>query len=248
MDWNKMGAVSSFGSFVIAGIVFCVQIWPWPQIKASSSSASVLPLNGNRTIAMFLVIGFVLAGITLFRTKNAGRPLAHQGPPFIQFFQNRISLDRARGTIIDELQRYGETFWVMWQVGHLVPQMEKNVQAKIHRMIIGNPNSPIEALEHWARAANAGNGETIRSRILETARLATLSGVPVKYTNEQSISIVIANPNSTNNSGWVRIEYILPFLHPACRPSFVFEQKDFPEAFKNFVRAYDDVWADAIKP
>ncbi len=68
MDWNKMGAISSLGSFFIAAIIFGVQIWPWPQLKGKGT---VNFSAGNpKALAAFLVIGFLLSSISLYFAFN----------------------------------------------------------------------------------------------------------------------------------------------------------------------------------
>src|SRR5579883_332373 len=73
MDWNKLGAIGSLGSFIIGGILFVVQVWPGPQIQARfrvpsdhSSPVNGIGLLGWRAIGILLVVGFLLAAFSLY--------------------------------------------------------------------------------------------------------------------------------------------------------------------------------------
>ena len=69
MDWNKMGAIGSLGSFAIGLIIFLVQIWPVPQWRARhkpSVEKAAPSLSGAKAISWLLVIGFLLASFSIF--------------------------------------------------------------------------------------------------------------------------------------------------------------------------------------
>jgi hypothetical protein len=168
--------------------------------------------------------------------------------PHMQFFDTRASLDKNRGGIGRELENNGEVFWVMWQVGHLMTQIAPGARRKIQRMILGNPRANEDILNRWATTAGAGTAENIRSRIIDATRLASEVGTSIRWNYEQSVSLVIANPSNTNNSGWIRIEFIAPFLLPTSRPSLVILQKDYPGLFSTFVLTYEKVWNDSMEP
>lgn len=66
MDWNKVGAMSAVGCLVLALGTFAIQIWPIPQIRASYGRVSAMPFGGTKLIAIFIVAGFVFAGIAIY--------------------------------------------------------------------------------------------------------------------------------------------------------------------------------------
>ncbi len=94
----------------------------------------------------------------------------------------------------------GDCFWVIWQAGHQVPVLEDHVRGKIKRMILGNPKAPDIVLQEWAEAADANTAEAVRQRIYEATRKARESGVEVKWSDEKSLSIIIANPKHRDSS------------------------------------------------
>src|SRR5437667_4663247 len=79
MDWNKVGAIGSFGSFILAGVLFAVQIWPYPQWKAEHSQQAqqaqtakvqqgITQPTANtvaKSVVVFLIISLLLSAISI---------------------------------------------------------------------------------------------------------------------------------------------------------------------------------------
>ena len=79
MDWNRMGAIGSLGSFLISGIIFAVQVWPLPSLRSRVRGTAARPPEGSSAtndlhsaefrpapIAAFLIIGFLLSGLSIW--------------------------------------------------------------------------------------------------------------------------------------------------------------------------------------
>jgi hypothetical protein len=91
MDWNKIGAIGSLGSFVMGAVLFLVQVWPVPQWRAKTASVQ---LFAPRLLGLVLVIGFLLAALSIY--------LAWQKPP-------QMALKWTK-TQADEQLVYGQSF------------------------------------------------------------------------------------------------------------------------------------------
>ena len=202
----------------------------WTLMSTSATSWLV-------STSAVIIVGFL--AVISYQTRGRGQSA--------DFYPDRRALRLQRHGIQEELENLGDSFWVMWQVGHQMTQIEPNARKKITRMILGNPADSLARLERWAKASNAGTAENLRSRIIDATRLAKEVGTLVKWNDEQSISMIIANPQS-GSAGWVRIEYILPFLESTSRPSVVFEQRVFPELFAKFVKTYEVIWDNSTEP
>jgi hypothetical protein len=50
MNWNKVGAIGSFGGFVVATLLFIAQVWPYPQWKAEHPSQPAVSISQAQPI------------------------------------------------------------------------------------------------------------------------------------------------------------------------------------------------------
>jgi len=78
MDWNKLGAIGSLGSFLIGGMLFAVQVWPIPQIRARREVApegEVSPRLGPKAVGIFLILGFLLSGFSIYGAWYPRQPV-----------------------------------------------------------------------------------------------------------------------------------------------------------------------------
>jgi hypothetical protein len=164
--------------------------------------------------------------------------VAHTGRA--EFYSRRSALPH--GSLNEELRKSGECFWALWQAGHQVPVLEEHICRKIEHTILGDPNQPDDVMQRWAEAADAGSADVVRQRITEAARKLKASGKDVKWTTEKSLSLIIANPEHRDGSGYIRIECIIPFLLPTLRPSVSFKECDYPQLFDSIVQAYKKIW------
>lgn len=75
-DWNKVGALAAIGCFMLAGCALLFQIKPLPWTWAGKGT--VEPLRGSRMLTGFLILGFVISGVTIWRTERASTPVSHE--------------------------------------------------------------------------------------------------------------------------------------------------------------------------
>jgi|GEM_PF-5613282 len=87
MDWNKVGAIGSVGSFVLGLALFVAQVWPYPQWKAEHSQTTAVTTPQTqakpvvppplpvvpKSIVFFLIASLLLASLSIW---GAWRPQA----------------------------------------------------------------------------------------------------------------------------------------------------------------------------
>ncbi len=63
-----MGAIGSLGSFLIGGLIFAVQIWPIPQLRAKPTPEGAAQSSrfSSTALALFLLIGFLFSGVSIW--------------------------------------------------------------------------------------------------------------------------------------------------------------------------------------
>jgi hypothetical protein len=85
MDWNKVGAIGSVGSFAVALLLFFAQVWPYPQWKAEQSQQDVVATSQTqmqqvapapsrtptsrgfpKSIVFFLIASLLLASLSIW--------------------------------------------------------------------------------------------------------------------------------------------------------------------------------------
>ena len=80
MNWNKLGAIGSMGSFVFAVLLFAAQVWPYPQWKEaheqhtqtihSSETPAKAPASNTSTVpksvVIFLIAAFLLSSFSIY--------------------------------------------------------------------------------------------------------------------------------------------------------------------------------------
>ncbi len=195
-------------------------------------------LGWGWAVSIFLAVGLLVLGFLFLRRRRDST----------QLYENRATLDEKRGGIRSELGKLAESFWVMWPAGHVVDQLDHEQILKIRRMILGNPTASSETLETYSRYADAGGAEHLRQVIQRATQRMRNAEVLVRWADERSVSIVIANPTNTEHNGWARLEFTMPFLPSPSRPSIVIRQKDRPQLFDALVQAYERFWNDSIEP
>ena len=83
MDWNKVGAIGSLGSFIVALMLFLAQVWPYPQWKAEHAQQAAVATSQPqpsapsrnqtsggasfpRSIVFFLIASLLLASLSIW--------------------------------------------------------------------------------------------------------------------------------------------------------------------------------------
>lgn len=81
MNWNKVGAIGSLGSFVFAVLLFAAQVWPYPQWKAeheqhgqvvnsqtikAPSSTVAGAMKVPKSVVVFLIAAFLLSSFSIY--------------------------------------------------------------------------------------------------------------------------------------------------------------------------------------
>lgn len=235
MDWNKMGAIGSFGSFIASLVLIAIQVWPWPQIKAANSLSAVVPFSGIRAIVVLMVIGFVLAGLSLYgstRTNRSG----------VEFFQNRDELNLRSGGLSSELEGVRRA-WVMWPAGGSVVALIDERFKSIEKLLLMNPN--LLAME-YAETFKAEGVNAVVNSIKELTRRAQRLNVQVLWYPYPYLSIIINDPMS--DDAWARIELLIPGVEAGHRPSMRVSKSTHPQLFGRLIEMYEYMWKKSMKP
>src|ERR1019366_5783977 len=100
------------------------------------------PMSTSATSWLMMVFAVAVTGLMLvivYQTRQQARTA--------EFYEDRSALRVDRHSIQEELERLGDSFWVMWQVGHQMTQIAPEARKKISKMILGNPNDTPERLD-----------------------------------------------------------------------------------------------------
>jgi hypothetical protein len=235
MDWNKMGAVGSLGSFLVGLVLFGVQVWPWPTIKSAKSLSSIVPISGIGAIVIFMIIGFVLAGLSLYGSSRTNR----NG---VEFFENRDELNLRSGGLSSELEGVRRA-WVMWPAGGSAVALIDERFKSIDKLLLMNPN--LLAME-YAETFKAEGASAVANSIKELTKRAQRLHVPVLWYPYPYLSIIINDP--TSDTAWARIELLLPGVEAGHRPSMKVTKSIHPHLFGKLIEMYDFMWKKSMKP
>ena len=136
MDWNKMGAIGSIGSFIVSVAIVFITIWPWPQVTAARHGVSVFQVSGGTVaISVFLVLGFLLAGFSLYMTGRNNR----KGKSVIRFYENRTQLHKDTQNLQSELEGMSHA-WIVWPGGVSTIAFSKKTFMHMERLIFIDPH------------------------------------------------------------------------------------------------------------
>lgn len=157
----------------------------------------------------------------------------------LQFFSDRDTLDRTRTWA--ELMASCREMDALFLIGDNVTSQAIDLQ-KVKRMLLPRPDS--DSVRYFSQ--NGGRPNT-PELIRESTKTALGKGIKVRWTDEfVGYSLYILDKNA--HDARVHIEYILPTMLPARRPSLTIWKRRFPNAFTAFLDAYDGLWEDAKSP
>jgi hypothetical protein len=158
----------------------------------------------------------------------------------MQFFQDRATLEKERSWT--ELVDGVEEIDAMLVVGDMALR-ERHRLDKIKRLLLPNPDGASVAF--YAKATNQDN---IPDLIRQATRDAQTQRVKIRWCPEfLGYSLLLLDKNSLSNAR-VHIEYALPGLKLAYRPSVVMWRRRFPQTFAAFRSAFDDLWEISGEP
>ncbi len=101
-------------------------------------------------------------------------------------------------------------------------------------------------LRTYATAFYDKTYENLRANVRDTAKEAEPCVKEVLFRDGcLPYSIMIGDPESQDNRGEILIEFHIPYKEYYDRPSFIFEQKDYPDLFKVLKQSYDRMVTDA---
>jgi hypothetical protein len=135
----------------------------------------------------------------------------------------------------------------MFPAGYAIETLSEHQLKKIDRLILGNPGSQNGSIERQAKEFGGGTAERIREVVRQATRRARQSlKVEVKWNEERGVSLLISNPISNDNSGWARIEFLMPFLPGSARPSFIITKRFQPALFSAIIEAFKQTWEESV--
>lgn len=185
----------------------------------------------------YLAVGFALVPFFLALFQIVA--LFRSSRRFIEFYEDRFGLNRARG-LLEEL-RSVEVAWACWYTGSYASNQEIFGRTRaLRRLILLHPEG-----EHLATFAGSfeRTAQELASEIRITTRRAQASGVDVRWYDGPAPGLLIAEPKG--RGGWIRMEYLL--AQSAERPSVVVVGREFPELFKAICGVYEALWDKGVK-
>ncbi len=112
------------------------------------------------------------------------------------------------------------------------------------RMILVHPDS--EALKEIAKIAHL-TAVDMASGIKALSRKVKETGGDVRWFNGPiGNSTIIADPDAPH--GWARVEFLIPYLDPASRPSIRVSKAKDPALFGSIRQCFEKLWENSREP
>jgi hypothetical protein len=190
------------------------------------------------TIFPILGLGVLLFGIWWTRPKKEA----------CTFYENRGSLP----PLLDDFAQ-AEEVWVSWRVATSAKMLSRDIWNNTHftRLLIHHPN-PTKDEPDYLKAHVLGfpnrNIDEFRTDIYSATRQAP-KHIDVRWFNGYlGDSLLIFNPKSARQKGWIRIEITTASSQANDRPSIRVNEKQYPKLFKNLVDNYESTFKKGEKP
>lgn len=181
-------------------------------------------------VLMSVAAVIVLLGVIVYQTRPRAR--------VFDFYENRKELNKETGGLQHELDTLREG-WIMWPAGGTAVAIPAETLSHIERLILLNPD--VSGPEY--SRLFVGNEMNVKSTILDLTKRAQDAGVNVRWSTHSYLSIVINDHRSDLASA--RIEFLLPGIESAFRPSFIIKKLGNPRLFETLVKMYESVWKES---
>ena len=185
-------------------------------------------------VARVTTSGFLRRGDTVrLEAVEGSANTAAGGKSDIEFYPDRSSMVKARGGLKKEMEGV-YVAWASWYAGtHATAEETFRTTHKPQRLVLLNPDGKYapSAAKLFRRPL-----DQFKRDVETTIAKAREAGVEVYLFDGPMTLMLIAEPESRNGRGWVRVEIAIP--DSAVRPNFVIKEAGYPELFQEFVAAF----------
>ncbi len=197
------------------------------------------------TVFLFSVYGFAGGLFILGGLRGAfGKGFTRAGhrPAQIEILESRLDLSSSVGTLEDEIKQ-AERVWLMCPCGMQLQAIDGELLQRIDRLILARPSKEDEHDEAFISYAHMLGDQSLvlRQKIAGTKhKFDQLDRRIVRYLIGVPIGVFVGNPNA--DSGWARLELIVPGGVANQRINLVVRRRDKKELFDRIVSSFEKTW------